>query len=159
MQHAAKLLTRRSALGLIAAANAGLISPVLAATKPLATVYKDPGCGCCTGWVAHLRAAGFPVNAIDTRELVAIKQRLSVPEELASCHTAQIGGYVVEGHVPAAAIDRLLAERPKAIGLAVPGMPVGSPGMEGGEPEVYEVFLFDGDGRRSFGRFKGAGQI
>jgi hypothetical protein len=119
-------------------------------------VHKDPNCGCCGGWIDHLRAAGFAVTAIDTDRMSAVKARLGVPAELASCHTAELGDYVIEGHVPAAAIDRLLAERPRAKGLAAPGMPIGSPGMEGGEPEIYDVMLFGPDGSRSFGRYKGA---
>jgi hypothetical protein len=127
-----------------------------AAERPRVTVHKDPGCGCCTGWAEHLEAAGFPVTAINTPRMNAVKARLGVPHDLAACHTAEVDGYVVEGHVPAAAIDRLLAERPSAKGLAVPGMPIGSPGMEGGEPEVYDVILFGPQGNRVFGKFRGA---
>jgi hypothetical protein len=134
-------------------------TPALANDRPSVRVHKDPDCGCCNGWIAHLKQAGFAVAAIDTDRLSAVKARLGVPSELASCHTAEIGDYVIEGHVPAPAIDRLLAERPRARGLAVPGMPVGSPGMEGGEPEVYAVMLFGPAGTRSYGRFKGAREI
>ena len=116
---------------------------------------SDPGCGCCGAWVEHLRHAGFATTVVETRDLDAVKRRLGVPAELASCHTAEVQGYVVEGHVPAAAIRRLLTERPQAAGLAVPGMPAGSPGMEGGTPETYEVVLFGPQGHRTFARYRG----
>lgn len=127
---------------------------------PLVNVTKDPSCGCCDGWVAHIEAAGFPVRVVESTDMDSLKQRLGVPAELASCHTAEVGGYVVEGHVPAAAIRRLLAERPDATGLAVPGMPAGSPGMDfpGVDPEPYEVFL-SGPTIQPFGRFLGAQEI
>jgi hypothetical protein len=121
-------------------------------------VSKDPTCSCCTGWADHLRAEGFPVTEVATTDLKAVKTRLGVPADLSGCHTAEVGGYAIEGHVPAVAIKRLLAERPAAIGLAVPGMPAGSPGM-GGEPEIYEVTLFRPGGRESFGRYQGANQL
>ena len=132
----------------------------IAETLPLVNVTKDPSCGCCDGWVAHIEAAGFPVKVVESSDMDSLKQRLGVPAELASCHTAEVGGYVVEGHVPAAAIRRLLAERPDATGLAVPGMPAGSPGMDfpGVDPEPYEAFLF-GPTVRSFGRFLGPREI
>ena len=147
--------TRRLVLGLIAS------SAVLAATRPGAepamtiTVWKDPSCGCCRGWVEHLRRNGFSVAVIDTTDVHAIKTERGVPAALASCHTAEIGRYTVEGHVPAAAIRRLLAESPEALGLAAPGMPIGSPGMEGGTPEVYEVLLFGERPASVYGRFIG----
>ena len=103
------------------------------------TVYKSPTCGCCNGWIDHLKAAGFEVTAHDRDDMSAIKQARGVPRELASCHTAEVEGYVVEGHVPPADIQELLKQRPKSAGLAVPGMPIGSPGMEGPNPERYEV--------------------
>lgn len=113
-----------------------------AEAKPLVTVYKSPSCGCCTGWVEHLQANGFDVDVRDGA-VNPIKARLGVPERLWSCHTGVVGGYAIEGHVPAEDIHRLLAERPQAKGLAVPGMPVGSPGMEQGDQrEPYEVVLF-----------------
>jgi hypothetical protein len=127
---------------------------------PLVSVSKDPSCGCCDGWVAHIEAAGFPVRVVESADLDSLKQRLGVPADLASCHTAEVGGYVVEGHVPAEAIRRLLSERPEATGLAVPGMPAGSPGMDfpGVDPEPYEAFLF-GQTTRSLGRFLGSREI
>jgi hypothetical protein len=149
---------RRTVLaGLAASAVAAAPARLLGqAAPPAIKVSKDPNCGCCNGWIAHLRRAGFTVTAQDTIELPAVKKRLGVPDRLSSCHTAEIGGYVIEGHVPADAIHRLLKEAPRAAGLAVPGMPVGSPGMEGGTPEVYEVVLFGADGERVFARYRGA---
>ena len=128
---------------------------------PKMVVTKDPDCGCCTGWVDHVRAAGFEVEVIDSPGLNRLKARLGVPQALASCHTAEIGGYVIEGHVPAATIKRLLAERPQAKGLAVPGMPSGSPGMEveGMEPDTYEVVLFGPAGERTYARFTGSREV
>jgi hypothetical protein len=127
------------------------------ASGPLVVVSKDPNCGCCVGWVEHLRASGFTVEVRDLPDLQPVKERLGVPSDLAACHTAEVGGYVIEGHVPASAIRRLLREMPSAKGLAVPGMPVGSPGMEvpGSPAEEYAVILF-GPQRRTFARYKGA---
>lgn len=127
---------------------------------PLVTVTKDPDCGCCRGWVAHIEAAGFPVRVVESADVDSLKQRLGVPPELSSCHTAEVGGYVVEGHVPAAALRRLLAERPPVTGLAVPGMPAGSPGMDfpGVDPVPYEVLMFNST-IQTFGRFLGAQEI
>jgi hypothetical protein len=99
-------------------------------------------------------ANGFDVTVNDAPSMKVVKARLGVPAELASCHTGEIAGYVIEGHVPAVAIKRLLAEKPVGRGLAVPGMPIGSPGMEGAEPEIYEVMLFGDGAARSFGRFR-----
>src|SRR5262245_26187233 len=135
-------LSRRAVLMLVSGVAALPIGSSRAAEAQEITVHKDPNCGCCSGWVRHLQQAGFAVKAIDTAELDAIKTRLGVPADLAACHTAQVAGYVVEGHVPALAIERLLAEKPDAAGLAVPGMPIGSPGMEGANPEQYDVVLF-----------------
>src|SRR5687767_110596 len=103
------------------------------AASPIITVHKDPACDCCTGWVTHLELNGFRVQVIETQELNRVKSRLGVPSDLAACHTAEADGFVLEGHVPAAAVQRFLGERPQAKGLAVPGMPSGSPGMGGDE--------------------------
>jgi len=149
---------RRSALRLIGAAGLAACLPVRAGAQPLVTVHKDPNCGCCSGWVQHLEKAGFTVKTIDTTQLDAVKTRLGVPDELAACHTAEVAGYVIEGHVPALALKRFLGEKPNAKGLAVPGMPVGSPGMEGGTPEPYDVILFGPAGRRTYMRFVGGRQ-
>lgn len=121
-------------------------------------VSKDPNCGCCSGWVEHIRSAGFTVEVVETSDLNRVKARLGVPLDLASCHTAEVSGYVLEGHVPADAVKRLLAEKPRAKGLAVPGMPIGSPGMEveGAEAEIYEVVLFGPSTRTTFARFQGS---
>jgi hypothetical protein len=147
-------LTRRSVLF---ATVASLLQPgtLVAGEKEVITVHKDPTCGCCSGWVEHLQKAGFATKVVDTRDLDAVKKRLGVPDDLAACHTAEVAGYVIEGHVPAPALSHFLAEKPNAIGLAVPGMPVGSPGMEGGKPEKYEVVLFGPDGRRTYMSFIG----
>jgi hypothetical protein len=145
---------RRSFLAGLAAI---LLSPARAAAgahKPRVTVHKDPDCGCCSSWADHLKAEGFPVTIIETRDLNAVRARLGVPDDLAGCHTAELDGFVVEGHVPARAIERLLRERPQAEGLAVPGMPLGSPGM-GGQPETYDVILFGAGPARSYGKFRG----
>lgn len=110
------------------------------------TVYKDPDCGCCKKWVDHLRKHGFRVVAHDTRDMATVKKNFGVKGDLHSCHTATVKGYVIEGHVPAADIARLLKQRPRIAGLAVPGMPVGSPGMEGPSAERYSVLSFDKSG-------------
>ncbi len=123
--------------------------PISAEAAPpnIMVVYKSPTCSCCSKWVEHLRKSGFRVEVHDESEMSLVKTRLGVPEELASCHTAIINGYVIEGHVPADDIKQLLATRPKAKGLAVPGMPAGSPGMEmGTEVDSYNVMLI-GDGQ------------
>lgn len=132
-----------------------------AETLPLVAVTKDPNCGCCAGWAEHIHTAGFPVKIVESGDVDSFKQRLGVPAALYSCHTAEVGGYVIEGHVPAAALRRLLAERPAATGLAVPGMPAGSPGMDfpGVTPEVYDVILFGPSGYKAFARFHGAQEI
>jgi hypothetical protein len=106
-------------------------------------VYKSPTCGCCSKWVDHLRAAGFTVETQDMNDLSGIKAELGVTNALASCHTAVVGGYVIEGHVPADVVQRLLAEKPALAGLAVPGMPMGSPGMEGPRQDPYDILSFD----------------
>jgi len=119
------------------------------------TVYKSPYCGCCGKWVEHAMAAGHSVKTVDTEDMAAIKKLLGVPEPAQSCHTTVVEGYVIEGHVPIADVERLLAERPKARGLAVPGMPTGSPGMEmPGEPaDNYDVYLFDGERASIYSRY------
>jgi hypothetical protein len=115
------------------------------------TVYKTPQCGCCRTWVDHLRKNGFEVTTHDVDDIAAIKTKLGVPSDLGSCHTAVAGSYVVEGHVPAVDIKKLLASKPKVAGVAVPGMPVGSPGMDvpGRTPDKYDVIAFARDGKRS----------
>ena len=148
-------VTRRSAISLMAMSAMGLAAGARANQPPSIKVWKDPNCGCCTGWVDHLRQNGFIVTLTDTAAMKEVKARLGVPPELASCHTATIGDYVIEGHVPAHAIKRLIAEKIPGRGLAVPGMPIGSPGMEGGTPEIYDVVLYGQQPSKSYGRYKG----
>ena len=120
-------------------------APAPAAGQPTVEVYKSPTCGCCSKWVDHLRASGFTVRTTDTDQVDPIKNQHGVPMTLRSCHTAVVDGYVLEGHVPAADVQRLLKERPAVAGLAVGGMPVGSPGMEvpGRPADPYDVMAFD----------------
>lgn len=118
----------------------------VAADMPSIVVYKTASCGCCNGWVEHLREAGFTVDARDVRDLMSVKRDSGVPVQMSSCHTAIIDGYVVEGHVPAEHVARMIEERPDIAGIAVPGMPIGSPGMEGANPEPYQVLTFGHDG-------------
>ena len=139
-----------------AAVTAALASPfaALAKTRPTARVYRSPGCSCCLGWARHLIRAGFAVTVESAEDIVAHKKRGGVPEALYSCHTAFVAGYVIEGHVPAREIRRLLREKPVAKGLAVPGMPVGSPGMEmGSRVDKYQVILFGTAGRRVYATY------
>jgi hypothetical protein len=154
-----RTISRRALLaGLaVSALSVSARSTLAAQTLPRMVVTKDPTCGCCTAWVEHVRAAGFDVAVVESSDLSRLKIRLGVPQTLASCHTAEIGGYVIEGHVPPAVIKRLLAEKPDAKGLAVPGMPVGSPGMEveGMEPDTFEVVLFGPSGQRTYARYTG----
>lgn len=114
-----------------------------------ATVYKDPNCGCCHNYVSYLRENGFEVEVVDTGDLSSIKQSHGVPEDLAGCHSTIVGGYVVEGHVPVAIVKRLLQEKPEILGISLPGMPLGSPGMDGdkeGPFVVYEIAKDSGSG-------------
>jgi hypothetical protein len=117
--------------------------------KVLVEVWKDPNCGCCKDWVTYMEANGFAVKVNDTGN-AAIRARLGIPQKLGSCHTALVGGYAIEGHVPAADVKRLLKDKPQAVGLAVPGMPVGSPGMDGkiygDRRDAYDVLLLARDG-------------
>lgn len=146
-------MKRRDLLNALAAA--ALVLPTTRAARaaqakaglPPMQVFKDPNCGCCGAWVQHLEQAGFTVQVTEVSDPAAARQRLGMPAKFGGCHTATVGGYVIEGHVPAAEIQRLLRERPTALGLAVPGMPVGSPGMEvGPRVDPYEVLLVDRQG-------------
>jgi hypothetical protein len=141
-------MSRRALIAGSLALTAGLASPAAATGKASIMVYKSPTCGCCKLWVTHLERNGFPVKAEDLDSMAAIKKRHGVPDVLASCHTAIVDGYVVEGHVPADLIDRLLRERPNVVGIAVPGMPIGSPGMEvpGRPADRYQILSFDRSG-------------
>lgn len=149
------MITRRTFLGQLAggaalAAAASALPAFAEPAPPTITVYKTPTCGCCGKWLDHLRANGFKVVAHDVNDTGVIRARYGVPNAMASCHTALVGNYVVEGHVPADLIQRMLRERPKIAGLAVPGMVVGSPGMEtGGKAQKYDVVAFTKDGKTS----------
>ena len=110
-------------------------------------VYKSPTCGCCGKWVQHMEDAGFSVDVENRRDLTPIKAELGVPGRMQSCHTAKVGDYIVEGHVPADGVKRMLDEKPDIKGLAVPGMPMGSPGMEGPRKDPYNVIAIGNDGR------------
>jgi len=134
----------------LVAACVGVSGPTLAQRQgPTVQVYKSPTCGCCANWVKHLQQHGFTTQVTDTEDIGAIKQRHGVPPKAQSCHTAIVGGYVLEGHVPAADVQRLLKEKPAVLGLAVPGMPIGSPGMEvpNVSPQKYDVLTFDKQGQ------------
>jgi hypothetical protein len=154
------MIGRRSILSGLSALALFAGGRICIAADPTVVVTKDPNCGCCSGWVEHLRQAGFAVEVRDATDINRVRARLEVPSDLAACHTAEASGYVIEGHVPASALRRLLKEKPKAKGLAVPGMPVGSPGMEvhGTPPEEYNVILF-GPTRRIYARFKGTVEL
>lgn len=134
------------------AIGAAAFAPVMPAhADPVAAgqeveVWKSPSCGCCGGWVKHMQAAGFTVKVHDIEDVQPVKTASGVPDALGSCHTAKVGGYVVEGHVPATDVLRLLAEKPKATGLSAPGMPADAPGMDMGTGQPYDVILFDAGG-------------
>lgn len=152
-------LTRRSTLGLLGAVASHSIAFAQSSNEGRITIYKDPSCSCCGNWQRHMQAAGFVTIVVEvTTNIASLKSRLGVPGDLASCHTAVIAGYVIEGHVPASAVKRLLAEKPSATGLAVPGMPAGAPGM-GGSDEAYNVILFGAAGRHTFMRFVGDREV
>ena len=139
--------TRRHALHLLAAAAGMAALPALAnkaTAKTAMEVWKDPNCGCCKDWIVLMEKAGFEVKVHDVGNS-AVRAKLGLPQRLGSCHTALVGGYLVEGHVPAADVHKLLREKPKALGITVPGMPIGSPGMDGpeynGRKDPYDVLL------------------
>jgi len=142
MRYIVGALSSLASLGLVV-----LIACAAAQAGEAVTVYKSPTCGCCQKWIDHLEANGFEVTAHDVKNVNPIKQAKGVPRELSSCHTAEVNGYVIEGHVPAEDIQRLLEEKPPVLGLAVPKMPIGSPGMEGPNPEPYDVMAFDQRGK------------
>ena len=144
-------MNRRKILSLACAAAAAASFPALAkASLPLVEVYKNPDCGCCGAWVEHLKAAGFPVKVIETADTGPVRRRHGIPDAFGSCHTGVVAGYALEGHVPAGDVKRLLASKPAAAGLSVPGMPVGSPGMEvGSRKDPFQVLLIDKAGRSS----------
>ena len=142
---AARIVASGSALAALGALRATPAAAESAAAPRPIVVYKDPDCGCCKAWVEHLRKNGFAPDARDRTDMDSLKDSLGIPTGLRSCHTAVIGHYLIEGHVPASDITRLVAKKPKGVvGLAVPGMPTGSPGMEmpGARPERYNVMAF-----------------
>ncbi|MCC2955619.1 DUF411 domain-containing protein [Massilia sp. IC2-477] len=130
---------------------AALLALPLAASaaQPVIEVYKTATCGCCKEWVKHLEANGFKVKAQDVENTSDYREKFGIPNEYGSCHTGRVNGYALEGHVPASEIKRLLSEKPKARGLAVPGMPMGSPGMEGPRKDAYDVLLVKDGGKTS----------
>jgi hypothetical protein len=140
-----RLALTRNLLALVLLACAAFAQ----AAAPVIEVYKSATCGCCTAWIDHLRANGFQVKAHDVDDPASYRAKYGVPDALGSCHTAVVDGYAIEGHVPASEIRRLLAQRPKARGLSVPGMPLGSPGMEGPRADPYAVMLIGKDGSHS----------
>ncbi len=147
-QHRRRMLSGLAVLSVLPA-----VAWAAQATKPvMIEVWKDAACGCCNDWIAHLRSSGFQVKSADTGNASA-RKRLGMPDRYGSCHTASVGGYAIEGHVPAREVQRLLREKPVAIGLAVPAMPVGSPGMDGPEygarKDPYDVLLVRRDGSSS----------
>jgi hypothetical protein len=147
-------MNRRDSMKAMAAGLVAVLvadQELFAAPKKVMTVYKSPTCGCCGKWVDHVRAAGYDVKTIDVDDVTPYKQKYGVPLDLSSCHTGVIDGYAIEGHVPADVITRLLTEKPKgAKAIAVPGMPLGSPGMEvPGRKDAYNVILIDAKGKRS----------
>ncbi len=146
----------------VAAQDAAVTLPatLVGPGAPTMTVYKSPTCGCCAMWVEHIEAAGFDVVTQDRDDMAAVKDSLGLPPDLSSCHTGVVDGYVIEGHVPAEHVARLLEERPQALGLAVPGMPIGSPGMEMGDRrDPYDVLVVGSGGEAAvFAHVAGNGQ-
>lgn len=155
MAFAASACTKESQAGSAESGSAetstvSAVSVPAAVTVPNAVpikVYKDPNCGCCKLWIDHLEQNGFKVEVMDLPDLSAVKSKYGVTQQLQACHTGIVGDYTVEGHVPADLIHRMLKEKPSIAGLAVPGMPMGSPGMEGATKEKYDILTFDRAGR------------
>lgn len=141
------MLTRKFAFMLLALAS---LAPGYGAAGEKATVYKDPGCGCCNEYVTYLQQQGFEVTAVNTSDLSSVKRQHGVPAGLEGCHTVLVGGYVVEGHVPADVVSRLLAEKPDIKGISLPGMPMGSPGMAGPKSAPFVIYGFSESGSRVY---------
>nr|WP_150428637.1 DUF411 domain-containing protein [Dechloromonas sp. CZR5] len=139
-------MMRKLITGLLAALA---LQSVLAATLPEVTVYKDPNCGCCTEWAKHMQASGFTVKQVNSQAMDVERQRFGVPPHLASCHTAKVGGYTVEGHVPASAVKKMLAEKPSIQGLTIPGMPANAPGMGQHREGTLKVYTLPKAGESS----------
>jgi hypothetical protein len=135
----------RSLVALLMLALLGAGSAAASAAE-IVDVYKSPNCGCCGKWIDHMKDAGFEVRTHNVMDVPLARKTLGMPERFGSCHTAKVGGYVVEGHVPAADVQRLLKEKPKAVGIAVPSMPPGSPGMESAKPVPYNTLLIQAGG-------------
>ena len=149
-------MNRRNSLALIASLVLFAKSSRSQSTGPLISVFKTPTCSCCGKWVEHLKANGFTVKVQEVNNTAAYEKQYRVPPGMESCHTAVVNGYAIEGHVPATEIKRLLNEKPKLVGLAVPGMPLGSPGMEGARNDAYSVFGFDERGHTAvYARYPG----
>jgi hypothetical protein len=146
-------LTRRAFLtrATVLAGGSAIVTRALAALPPATrvTVYKDPSCGCCSAWNDAMRKAGFQIDVRDTPNISGVKASLGVPDALASCHTGVVGGYLFEGHVPPDLVQKVLRDRPALVGLFVPGMPSGSPGMEGPSPERYDIIALGRDRRQT----------
>jgi hypothetical protein len=144
-------MKRRHLLSALAAAVPAFSIPAFAApTLPEVEVFRSPSCGCCGAWVEHIKAAGFSVKVTQVTDTTAARKRLGMPDTYGSCHTATVGGYLLEGHVPASEVKRLLAAKPNAVGLAVPGMPPSSPGMDvPGRKDRYDVLLVTKQGGHS----------
>jgi len=148
---------RSLCLGLAVVGVAFVAGSALAEELPKMTVYKDPYCGCCTAWADRMRDEGYNVEVVVRGDMLSVKSELGVADDLASCHTATVGKYVLEGHVPPAEVARLLEEKPAALGLAVPGMPMGSPGMSvpGMGADDYEVVLFSAGSSSPYASYRG----
>jgi hypothetical protein len=140
---------KTAALSILAALVLGVCAFAFAESPPVVEVWRTASCGCCGAWVKHLQENGFATRVHFVDDTAAARRQAGMPEAYGSCHTAKVGGYAVEGHVPAAEIRRLLAQKPRAVGLSVPGMPLGSPGMEGPAKMPYDVMLVGGDGKAS----------
>lgn len=148
----------------VAVLTTAVLSPVIetraAHALPAVEVFKSPYCGCCGAWVEHMRGAGFTVKVTEVTDTTAARKRLGMPDRYGSCHTATVGGYVLEGHVPATEVKRLLAAKPNAIGLAVPGMPPSSPGMDvPGRRDPYDVVLVSNGGHSVFASYPKSGGV
>jgi hypothetical protein len=153
-------LSRRAFLGTTLALATSPWTAGSAWAAPAMIVHRDASCSCCESWVGHIRAAGLDATVVVESDMSALKTRLGVPDTLVSCHTAEIGGYLIEGHVPASVILRLLNEKPVARGLSAPGMPAGAPGMaSGGTPETYDIILFGRSGTSVYGRYRGGDPV
>ena len=141
------MLRSTKLIALAIVTGAVLVTAPALADPPTVKVFKSATCDCCKKWVDHLRAHGFAVEVNDAADVDRVKRENHVPAQVSACHTALVGGYFVEGHVPAEDVERLLKERPRIAGLAVPGMPIGSPGMEGPDPEPYDTLAVGTDGK------------